>query len=211
MNKLRNLSIASVIEANKISSANAITLAMDIDVIDPVTLNFVERLRFVNYITDLTIGGNLYNKSNFDLELKEAAGEVQNITLSVQDQAGILMPYLKQYRGGIKSRVLISIVSVQPDNTTALIDFSEMFDVISSSAADYVVSIEIGAENPLTRSFPQRTQMRDRCSFRYKSPECGHSSAESCDLTLTGDNGCRVKGNQARFGGFPSITIQKLS
>lgn len=211
MDKLRNLSIASVIEANKISSANAITLAMDIDVVDPVTLNFVERLRFVNYINDLTIGGNLYNKANFDLELKENAGEVQNISLSVQDQAGILMPYLKKYRGGIKSRVLVSIISVQPDNTTALIDFSEMFDVISSSAADYVVSIEIGAENPLTRSFPLRTQMKDRCSFRYKSPECGHTGSESCDLTLTGDNGCRAKGNQSRFGGYPSLTIQQIS
>lgn len=210
MNNLKNLSIASVIEANKISSANAIALAMDIDIVDPITLNFVERLRFVNYATDLTIKGKLYNKANFDLELKENAGEIQNIQLSVQDQAGILMPYLKKYRGGVRSRVLISIISVQPDNTTALIDFSEMFDVISSSAADYVVSIEIGAENPLTRLFPARTQMRDRCSFRYKSPECGHFNAASCDLTLTGDNGCRVKGNQARFGGYPSITVQQI-
>lgn len=210
MNKLRNLSIASVIEANKISSANAITLAMDIDVVDPVTLNFVERLRFVNYINDLTIGGHLYNKSSFDLDLKETAGEVQNIQLSVQDQAGILMPYLKKYRGGVKSRILISIISVQPNNTTALIDFSEMFDVIASSATDYVVSIEVGAENPLTRSFPARTQMKDRCSFRYKSPECGHFNAVSCDLTLTGDNGCRAKGNQARYGGYPSITVRQI-
>lgn len=207
---MRNISIASVIEANKISSANAIALAIDIDIIDPITLNFVERLKFVNYINDLTINGSIYNKSNFDLQLKEAAGEVQNLQLSVQDQANILMPYLKKYRGGVKSRVLVSILSVQPNNTTALIDFSEMFDVISSSSADYVVSIELGAENPLTRVFPGRTQMKDRCSFRYKSPECGHSSAASCDLTLTGNNGCRVKGNQARYGGYPSITIQQI-
>lgn len=208
---MRTLSIASVIESNKISSENAITMALDIDVIDPTTLAVAQRVRLVNYNSDLTIEGNLYNKASFDIQLKESATEVQNIQLTVQDQAGILMPYLKAYRGGVYSTVLVSIVSVQPDNTTAVMDFSEIFEVVSAGANDFVVNFEIGAENPLVKVFPQRRQMRDRCPYRFKSTECGYTgSATSCDLTLTGDNGCRVKGNQARFGGYPAITVQQL-
>lgn len=208
---MRSLSIASVIESNKISSENAITMALDIDVVDPSTLSVVQRISLVNYQTDLTINGVVYNKASFDIQLKESATEVQNVQLTVQDQAGILMPYMKTYKGGVYSRVLTSIVSVTPDNTTAVIDFSELFEVVSSNANDFVVTFEIGAENPLVKVFPQRKQMRDRCPFRFKSVECGYSgAATSCDLSLTGDNGCRVKNNQARFGGFPSITVQQV-
>uniref|UniRef100_UPI002B053875 hypothetical protein n=2 Tax=Aeromonadaceae TaxID=84642 RepID=UPI002B053875 len=104
------------------------------------------------------------------------------------------------------------IVTVDPTDKTTLIDFSEMFEIVSSSSPDYAVSIELGAENPLMRMFPGRTQMRDRCSFRYKSACCGYTGAlPSCDLTLTGDNGCRAHQNESRFGGAPSITVAVLS
>ncbi|BEE07080.1 MULTISPECIES: hypothetical protein [Aeromonas] len=209
---MNNLSIASVLEKNRISSENAMTMALDIELIDPVSGNYVMTLRIANYDTDLTIDGNLYTKIGFDLSLQDDTNELQNVTLTIQDQVGLIRPYLQTYRGAVGSRVTMMIVTVDPTDKTTLIDFSEMFEIVSSSSPDYAVSIELGAENPLMRMFPGRTQMRDRCSFRYKSACCGYSGdLPSCDLTLTGDNGCRAHQNESRFGGAPSITVAVLS
>lgn len=205
---MNNLSIASVLEKNKVHSDNALTIAMVIDVADPITGQHVETLRIVNYDTDLTIDGELFTKIGFDLNLKDDAGELQNIQLTIQDQAGLIRPYLQTYRGAVGSSATMMVVTVDPDDNTTLVDFSEIFEIISVSAPDYAITIELGAENPLTRAFPARVQFRDRCPFRYKSRRCGYSgSMPSCDLTLTGANGCRAHDNEKRFGGYPAITV----
>ena len=51
---MSNLSIASVLEKNRVSSENAMVIALDIDLVDPVTSAYVMTLRIVNYDTDLT-------------------------------------------------------------------------------------------------------------------------------------------------------------
>ena len=46
------------------------------------------------------------------------------------------------------------------------------------------------------------------CSWTFKSDECGYTgSSESCGKTLTE---CKEKGNETRFGGFPSIPTQRV-
>ena len=206
---MSNLSIASVLEKNRVSSENAMVIALDIDLVDPVTSAYVMTLRIVNYDTDLTIDGHLYTKISFDLSLQDDANEIQNVNLSIQDSIGLVRPYLQTYRGAVGSKVTMMLLTVDPEDRTSLVDFSEIFEVVGSSSPDYAVNLELGAENPLTRMFPSRTQMRDRCSFRYKSRFCGYTGGlASCDLSLTGDNGCRVHKNESRFGGYPSITVQ---
>lgn len=207
-----SLSIASVLEKNRVSSDNAIVVALDVDLTDPVSGQYVMTLNLVNYDTDLTINGKLYTKISFDLELKDDANELQNVSLTIQDQVGLVRPYLQTYRGAVGSTVTMMLVTVDPTDLATLIDFSEIFEVVGSSAPDFTVSIELGAENPLTRAFPGRSQMRDRCSFRYKSRYCGYAGAmPSCDLTLTGDNGCRAHNNETRFGNCPALTVVQVS
>jgi hypothetical protein len=205
---MNNLSIASVLEKNKVSSDNAMTIALAIDIADPNTGDFVTTVRIVNYQTDLVIEDETYTKIGFDLSLKDDASELQNVQLTIQDQVGLIRPYLQTYRGAVGSSVTMMLVTVDPDDNATLVDFSEIFEVVSVSAPDYVVNIELGAENPLTRAFPARVQLRDRCPFRYKSARCGYKGSRiSCDLTLTGSNGCRAHENEKRFGGYPAITV----
>lgn len=209
---MNNLSIATVLEKNKISSANAIAFALEVRIVDPFSYNLVETIYLVNHTTDLLIDGNTHVRIPFEVELSSEAGELKDITLTVQDQVGMVVPYLRQYRGLVGSEIKVSLVTVEPDaSEAARVDFSEIYSVISSSASNYVVSIQLGAENPLTKSCPRRTQLRDRCSFQYKSDECGYTgSMPTCDLTLLGDNGCQAHGNARRYGGSPSITVRNL-
>ena len=209
---MNNISIASVIEKNKISSDNAAVFALTVSVVDPISYNEVDKIRLVNHTTNLMIDGYEHVCIPFDLDLKDESGEVQNVSLVVQDQADVITPYLRQYRGIVGSEILVSLVTVAPDELeAAAIDFSEVFNVVSSSSANYVVTLDLGAENPLTRTCPGRSQLRDRCSFTYLSPECGYQGElTSCDLTLMGPNGCEVHNNAKRYGGNPSITVMNV-
>jgi phage-related protein len=79
------------------------------------------------------------------------------------------------------------------------------FVLMSAVAKDENYSIEftLGAENPLALRFPYRQQFRNRCEWVYKGNECRYAGGlPSCDLTLDGDNGCRVHNNTYNFGGF---------
>jgi len=76
---------------------------------------------------------------------------------------------------------------------------------------------------------PQCSYTRDFCRFMFKSDECSWSesdqgfyerldpnddrlydyplvTADSCDHTLNGPNGCCAHNNRIRFGGFPTLT-----
>lgn len=208
---MNNLSIASVIEKNRVNSENAIVFTLDITVVDPLNGEEVGELHLTNYTTDLATLGVNYVRFPFEIDLKDESGEIQNLQLIIQDQAGLVHPYLRQYRGGVGSSVMVSIVTVTPEHEVAKVDFAEIFEVISSSSSDFAITFELGAENPLTRMCPRRTQMRSRCSFKYKSTECGYTGAlPTCDLTLDGQNGCKAHDNSPRFGGFPSIVPQRM-
>ena len=95
---------------------------------------------------------------------------------------------------------------VNSGNLTADPELEENFEILTSSANDYGISFSLGAENILTRRFPNSVQMRDRCRWRYKSAECAYVGAEvSCDLTLQGANGCAFHVNTPNFGGYPGL------
>ncbi|GAL22936.1 hypothetical protein JCM19235_1237 [Vibrio maritimus] len=209
---MNNVSISTVLEKNKISSENALVFALEAQVLDPFSGSFVETVYLTNHTTDLTIEGQNYVRIPFMLDLSNEAGEVQNVSLNIEDQVGLMTPYLRQYRGLVGTQVIVKLVTVPPESTVASsVDFAEMFNVMSSSAANYVVTLELGAENPLTRACPRRTQLRDRCSHTYRSVECGYTgSMQSCDLTLNGANGCQAHNNTLRYGGSPSITVRNL-
>lgn len=83
---------------------------------------------------------------------------------------------------------------------------TEYFKVVGAAVKGNIVTWTLGDDNPLASPFPRRRQLMDRCSWRYKSNNCGYAGGmSSCDLTLNGSNGCAAHDNDLNFGGFPGI------
>jgi len=206
----RALTIAEVIDKNKISSDRVWVYAMKIFVVDSAG-SPVEELNLVNNNEDLTIDGEVYTASSFSVEKKETGDSLGSIKVTAHDHTRFLQTRLQQYFGAVGFVVHISFALTDDGLPTASLnaDLVEEYKIIMSSANDFMVSLELGADSPLNVLIPKRVQSQDRCSYRYKSIECGYVGAEtSCDFTLDGANGCAFHSNSPRFGGYPGIKIR---
>lgn len=199
-----SFSVINAVEKNKIASANAWIVLLEIQFVDTDT-GLVAETKFVaNNNEDVTFDSNVYVAFPFDIKMKHEAGGVPQISLTAQDFQKVLLNKMNKYSGATGSTVIMRVVNSA--NLTADAELEEFFEIIDSDANDYMVSFQLGAENTLTRRFPNNVQMRDRCRWRYKSDDCGYVGAEpSCDLTLQGDNGCSIHVNSPNFGGYPGL------
>jgi hypothetical protein len=200
----KSLSVASVIEKNRLSSATPFLICLDIDVIDPNLGTVVQTGHYVRNTESVVFNGFTYDPTNFDIDLKEESGVLNTITLSIKDYARVIQQLMQQYGGGVGFGVTISIV-----NAAALTqppEVQEFFQIVAASSSDYVVSFTLGAENTVTKTFPRRRQTRDYCQWRYKGTECGYTGTlPNCDLSLKGANGCEKHLNVIHFGAFPGL------
>lgn len=200
-----SFSLDSVVEKNKIHSSVAFLLLLEIEVINPYTLASVQTFRVARNNEPVELGdGRTFIPFPFDIDLKYESGGIPNITLTLNDHEKIVSSIVRDYAGGVGSNVRLLVVnSANLDDPPEL---TEYFQVISASSQGYAMNWTLGAENALSVAFPKRRQMRDRCAWRYKGSECGYSGAmPSCDLSLTGPNGCEAHSNTVNFGGFPGI------
>ena len=199
------LSVASVIEKNRLSSDVPFLIALDIDVINPNTGALVETLHVVNNTESISFRGFTYDAANFDVQLHSESGSQQTVRLSIKDYSKAIQARMQSYGGGIGFTVSLMVV-----NSAALglpAEIQEVFLVIGAEAANYVCTFTLGAENSISKTFPRRRQNRDFCQWRYKSIECQYAGGLStCDLTLNGANGCTVHANTIRFAAFPGIS-----
>lgn len=201
----KQLSVATVIEKNRLSSDEPFLVCLDIRVVDPQTQALVETLHLVRNTEDITFNGFEYKAILFDIELKEEAGAQSPVSLAITDYTKAVQGRMQAYGGGIGFQVTIVVVNAgaleQPPEVV------EDFEVIGASAANYVCTFELGVESTLARNFPRRRQTRDFCQWRYKQPgTCGYTgNLPTCDLTLQGPNGCAAHGNTIRFGAYPGI------
>lgn len=203
----RHLSVATVIEKNRVHSAVAFVALMRINVIDPDTGEHVEYLHMARNDEDVVYQGVTYVAASFDLNVDQEAGTVPKVSVSAVDYTRTIQARMQEYAGGVGFEVEMMIVNT--DNLEQPPEVAETFRVISASSSDYIVSFTLGAENPLALRFPFYSQHRDRCRWRYKDAQCGYSGGmESCDLSLQGPNGCAAHGNERRFGGFPGLAYQ---
>lgn len=205
----KSLSVASMIEKNRLSSEVAFLVALNIDVINPVDGTLVSTGRYVRNAEAVTINGFDYVPASFDIELKAESGTQQSIRLTFNDYTRVVQQQMQLYGGGVGFQVTVGIVnSAMLDSPPEVVEF---FEVIAAESSAYVVSFTLGAENVITKAFPRRRQTRDFCQSRYKSVECGYSGdMATCDLTLRGTNGCAAHGNAIRFGAFPGINTQNV-
>lgn len=198
------LSIATVLEKNRIDSGVPFVALLDIEVIDPANQQTMEVLSYANNPEDLVFNGTTYEHGKFDLQFKTESGTQPDVSLSINDFTQAAQGRMQAYGGGVGFQVVLTIVNAarldQPP------EWQQQFEVMSGSAADYSVSWKLGAANSLAFAFPRRRQTKDYCQWRFKSAECGYAgSAPSCDLTLQGGNGCSAKNNTINFGGYPGM------
>jgi phage-related protein len=199
------LSVASVIEKNRIASDVAYLALLSIDVPDPTTGAILETLRYVNNTEDVVVQGQTYTAVQFSIELTSASGETPSISLSFADYTQAVLSKMNDYAGGVGFNVKISVYAA--NNLDGDPEVAEYFQVTAATAANYEVSFTLGAESALTKQFPKRTQRRDFCPWVFKDANtCRYSgSLTSCDHTLDGTLGCRAHANVVNFGGMPAL------
>jgi hypothetical protein len=199
------LSVAAIIEKNRISSDVAYLALLDIEVPDQTTGDILETLRYVNNTEDVVRNGLTYTAVQFSLELNSASGQTPQINLGFFDYTQEVLSRMQNYAGGVGFNANISIIS--SDNLDGEAEVTEYFEVIAASATNYQISFTLGAENALTKQFPKRIQRRDFCPWVYKDARtCRYSGNMTvCDHTLEGQLGCRAHQNVINFGGLPNL------
>lgn len=199
----RHLTVASAIDKNKIASANAWLILVTIAVRDADGLD-LEYIRLCKNNENVTYKGNVYTAAEFSIDFTQTANEEPTMKFDAQDPTGVIRDKMEEFEGGVGFGVTMTIVNT--GNMSADPEIEEEFDVMTASAPGINVSWTLGTENPLRYQFPYRRQYRDRCPWVFKGAKCAYAgAATSCDFTLNGTNGCRVKNNVRRFGGFPAL------
>lgn len=197
------LSLADVIDKNKVASENAWLILLDIEVRDDFD-QLVETVHIVKNNENIVYHGETYIASEFTFESGNKANEEPQVNVSIEDVTGAIREKMENYNGGIGFAVTVTVVN--SGNLEADPELQETFEVTTASAPDTNVSWTLGGENPLKFDFPYRKQYIDRCDWLYKGRRCKYSGPlPTCSYTKDGSNGCKAHGNLKNFGGFPGL------
>jgi len=198
-----DLSIATVVEKNRIESDVAFLLLMKVEVRDSSGA-LIETLRLVRNNENVTVDGNLYTAFPFGIDIVSEAGKEPSVQLSIEDVTGAIQQTMEPYDGGIGFEVVLMVVNMDPGVST--VEASETFRVVDATVSDYTVTWTLGAESHLAIPFPPRRQIKDTCPWNYKDNDCKYDGElPSCDFSLEGANGCAAHENEINFGGFPAL------
>ena len=97
---MKNVSLAKVIEKNRLASDQAWLIALNIDVINSDG-NHVEYLRVVRNDEQITIDGDVFEPFPFDIDVEESTDGVPTLNLTISDSSQIVQSYMQNYSGGI--------------------------------------------------------------------------------------------------------------
>jgi len=206
----RPLTVASVIEKNKVVSDTAFLVLLDISVIDPNTAALIEKVYIAQNDENVVFNGNVYAQANFNINFTQNKDEEPTVSLAIQDQTGVIAAKMDAYAGGAGFGVTMTIVnSARLDEPP---EMQETFTVTGASVSNYVATFVLGSESLLGLRWPPTNQFRDRCRYRYKSGKCAYTgSMPSCDYTYDGANGCKAHGNELNYGGFRGLRPLNIS
>ena len=204
-----NISVASVIDKNKISSNTVWVVLMEVDIVDPNTRNVVDTIYVAKDSDPVIFQDNIYQPFNFEIEYSVKKDSAPDMSVSFQDQMRFISSKMEAVAGGVFSNVKMMVVN------TARLDqppeIEEVYQVISAGVQNFVISAKLGVENPLTMQFPKHTQRQDRCAWRFKGYGCGYTGTNQyCDYTANGANGCKVNGNYQNFRAEPGLVIMTM-
>jgi phage-related protein len=218
----KTLSLTGLIEKSRVSSNDALIMLCEVHVVDRFNGLVEQVVRIANIGQQAHPAGNYspssggisfrglyFQPTAFNVDVKEAAGEIPEISFSMQDLTGIVRGYLENYQGGIGSKIKMILLfesELEKSPSEQRYEYQEDFTVVSASIDGYNVSLGLGATNLLGIRFPRRMQIAQYCQWGYKSIECDYrGDLPTCDRTLQGTNGCAAHDNAFNFGGFPGI------
>jgi phage-related protein len=198
-----SLTVADVIDKNRIASENTWLILIDVAITDEFGA-VVDTLEIVQNNENVEYDGKLYIATEFSMDFDRQTNEEPSMKLSGTDVTGAIREKMEDYNGGVGSTVTLTVVN--SGNMDAEPEMVETFEIMSASAPDIKVEWQLGAENPLKFQYPYRQQYRDRCGWLYKGRRCKYAGAmQTCSFTKEGPNGCRAHANMKNFGGFPSL------
>lgn len=196
---MKTLPASLILEKNKIATANAWLVLLDVVLTDDTELFLVKNSENITY------NSQAYTAIDFEIDStkESSSGEIPTVTLRVSNITRVLQAYLEDLGGAIGSTVTVRVV-----NAAHLAeDYTELemtYDVLKTSSNAQWVTFTLGAPNPLRRRFPLYRYIADHCAWTFKGAECGYAGAAStCKRTLPD---CQAKSNSARFGGFKGLS-----
>ena len=211
-----HLSVATIIEKNRVSSPVAFVILLDLHIVDPNSRDVVETIRICQNTENILFGTDdqgqpiVYQAGNFEINLDQKMNAASTVTLTAQDQHGLISSRVEAYAGGVFSEVVLTVVNSARLDKPA--EIQERFSVLSSSIKDMVMSATLGAENPLMIQFPKYKQFRERCAWRFKGYGCAYSGAlQTCDYSVDGANGCEKHfTGRLPFRGLPGLVSMNV-
>lgn len=206
----RHLTVATVIEANKVASVTPFLELIEIEILDSAGAH-VEWVRLAKNSESVTFEGEVWQASNFSVSVSQRTGEEPSISISAIDITGVIRGYMERYDGGVGFPVRYVIANA--DRLDQPAELSESFVILSASApAGFQVRFTVGSESPLRLRFPISIQEPDRCRFKYKGARCKYAGPlTSCDYSKDGANGCVAHDNETNFGGFPALRFLNVA
>ncbi|SFJ50495.1 hypothetical protein SAMN03159338_1595 [Sphingomonas sp. NFR04] len=211
----RQLSVASVIDKNKVSSDTAWVILLEVNIVNPNTRQTVDTIRIARNPENIVFGVDgdgkprVFLAGNFSLNVDQKQNEAPSVSIEAQDQTGFIQRRMEEMAGGIFSEAVMIVL-----NTARLdrpVEFEERFQIVTSSVKDYAVSFTLGAENLLNIAFPKHRQSKTSCAWRFRGYGCGYTGAETvCDYTRDGPRGCAVKGNLLNFRALTGLVRMNL-
>lgn len=212
---MASLTVASVIDKNKITSDTAWVILLDIYVTDPNTRGVIETLRIARNNENVIFGTDelgdpiVYQAGNFDVKMDQQKGQAPSVSITAHDQTRFIESRMEAMAGGVLSEVQMTIVNTS--RISAPPEMQERFQVTNASAKDSVVTFQLGSENPLGVQFPKHRQWQDRCSWRFRGYGCGYTGAAAvCDYSKDGPNGCAAKSNTINFRALPGLVRMNI-
>lgn len=195
---MSNLSIASIIEKNRLSTTGADLIILDILLATPIYI--------VNNNENITWNGQEYIAFPLNLGAINYDGkELPSITLNVSNVTRAVGAALAAVKGGGGTEVILRVVNSKLLSEPAMLE--EYFIVKNSGRGLEWCPITLGVADEGQKRFPENRVMKNFCSYiastGFKGVECGYNGAgTSCNGTLTA---CRAFNNSARYGGCPGV------
>ena len=166
-------------------------------------------LNLAEYDTNITFNSITYTRFpiTHDFIGENTAGETEQIVVKVANVSRLIQSYLELYDFRGKKVVIKMVWANQLADTSACINHT--FYIDSYTADENNVQFKLTSKfNVVDLKLPGRKYSRNYCSWKFKSTECGYTSAESeCNKTFAR---CQALNNRLRFGGFPSIPSRRI-
>ncbi len=171
-----------------------------------VELDSSNTLYLARSTEQVTFDGQLYDPFPFAFGdiTQDNEGNLVAVALACYDIRGTVRQTMRDFDFDGAPVTMMIVETGDLATSTRLV--TQDFVIRGWSGTFEQVSFNLGHPDFFNRPFPGRTMLRTRCNHVFRGTQCGYSGTEpTCDRTLEGDDGCRAKSNQARFGGGPAI------